>query len=128
MSLLLDTTVLIDILRGSKESIARLRSHAELDLATSAINVAEVHAGMRPAERASVSRLFSNLTVHPCTVEIAELAGTLKYAAARKGQTILLPDAIIAATAIKHGCQLMTANRKDFLYTGVAVFDEPAVF
>lgn len=45
---------------------------------------------------------------------IARRAGSLKSAYARKGQTLDLPDMIVAATALEHGLTLMTDNRKDF--------------
>jgi predicted nucleic acid-binding protein len=38
----------------------------------------------------------------------------LKSGWARKGRTLSLPDAIIAAIAIENECSLMTDNRKDF--------------
>jgi predicted nucleic acid-binding protein len=40
--------------------------------------------------------------------------GLLKNEWTRKGHTLLLADAIIAAIAIERECSLMTDNRKDF--------------
>ncbi|MDP9245855.1 MAG: PIN domain-containing protein [Chloroflexota bacterium] len=41
---------------------------------------------------------------------IAERAGRL-----RRGSALRTPDALIAATAIEHGLELVTRNRRDFM-------------
>jgi len=45
---------------------------------------------------------------------IARRAGYLKIALAKQGITVLLPDAIIAATAIENRLTLVTDNVKHF--------------
>jgi predicted nucleic acid-binding protein len=116
MILLLDTTVLIDLLRGRKDRRELVAELVEggLTLATAAINVGEVYAGMRRGEEARTEALLTNLVIVPMTVEIARLAGKLKCEWARKGQTYSLPDMIVAATGMEHRAVLMTDNRKDF--------------
>jgi len=113
---LLDTTVLIDILRGRQNQRTLLAELVEggHSLATAAINIAEVYAGMRQGEEARTEGLFSNLVCYPTTDSIARRAGGLKHAWAKKGQTFSLPDMIVAATVLEHGLTLMTDNRKDF--------------
>ena len=67
LSVLLDTTVLIDLLRGRAQAIERLaalRQHGE-PLFTTAINVEQVHRGIRSAERAAVNRLFAGRRIAP---------------------------------------------------------------
>lgn len=116
MILLLDTTVLIDALRARKNCRAVLADLIEGGhaLATAAINVAEVYAGMRAGEEAATEALVSNLECFPLTAAIARRAGSMKSERARKGQTFALADMIVAATALEHGAVLMTENRKDF--------------
>lgn len=116
MILLLDTTVLIDVLRAHKDRRALL---AELVagghiLATAAMNVGEVYAGMRPGEEERTEALLANLEIVPMTADTARRAGKLRREWARKGQTFSLPDMIVAATAIEQGAVLMTDNRKHF--------------
>ena len=53
------------------------------------------------------------------TKEIAILAGIFRYDLARQGRTILIPDALIAATAVATAATLVTANVKDFPLTEV---------
>ena len=125
MKLLLDTTVLIDVLRGNKERIARLRSMPQYEMVTSAVNVAELYAGKRVSEESEIARLVAELEVWAVTNEIGESAGNLVFRTARKGKTIGLPDALIAATALVHDCPVMTANRKDFASTGVVLIEDP---
>ena len=48
------------------------------------------------------------------TQKIARRAGSLKFEWARKGVTIDITDAIIAATALLYDLWLATDNRKDF--------------
>lgn len=116
MILLLDTTVLIDLLRARNERRALLAGLVESGhtLATSAMNVGEVYAGMRMGEEEKTEGLLANLELVPMTADIARRAGKLKAEWARKGQTFSLPDMIVAATAIHHGATLMTDNQKDF--------------
>ena len=116
MIILLDTTVLIDVLRnrGNRRKLLADLVEQGHTLATSAINVAEVYAGMRPHEANETDRLLRSIESYPITHAIAQHAGTLKFAYSQKGKTLSLHDMIVGATAIAHGCSLMTDNRKDF--------------
>ena len=116
MKLLLDTTVLIDILRSRNNRRALL---ADLvsgghKLSTAAINIAEIYSGMRPGEEVPAEAFLKTLECVPMTGRIARLAGSLKSRFARQGVTLDLPDMIVAATALEHGLTLMTDNRSDF--------------
>jgi len=114
--LLLDTTVLIDTLRASQNRRAFLADlvAAGHTLATAAINIGEVYAGMRPTEELRTEAFLSSLDCYPMSGAIARRAGSLKSAYARQGQTLSLADMIVAATALEHGLTLLTDNRKDF--------------
>jgi predicted nucleic acid-binding protein len=114
--LLLDTTVLLDVLRARQNRRSLL---AELlagghTLATAAINIGEVYSGMRPEEQTRTEAFLSRLDCYPLSCAIARRAGALKSAWAQKGKTLSLADMIVAATALEHGLTLMTDNRKDF--------------
>jgi predicted nucleic acid-binding protein len=116
MRLLLDTTVLIDALRlrhRRRELLARLVRDGHI-LATSALNVAEVYAGMRPEEEQQTESFLGALSCYELTANAGRLAGSLKNKWARKGRTITIADAIVAAIALERDCTLMTDNRKDF--------------
>lgn len=116
MILLLDTTVLIDTLRARQNRRAFLTDlvAAGHTLATAAINIGEVYAGMRPTEELRTEAFLSSLDCYPMSGAIARRAGSLKSVYARRGQTLSLADMIVAATALEHGLTLLTDNRKDF--------------
>jgi predicted nucleic acid-binding protein len=116
MQILLDTSVLIDALRlrrGRRQWLAGL-VRAGHNLATSALNLAEVFAGMRPEEEARTKDFLNALQCHEITAEVAEAAGKLKSHWARKGRTLTLADMMVAAIALEQACPLATDNRKDF--------------
>ena len=127
MILLLDTTVLIDALRhrqGRRELLARA-VHDGHTLVTTAINLAEIYAGMRPAEEASTEAFLSGLEHYPVTATVARRAGTLKRLWAQKGRTLTLDDLLVASVAMEHGLALMTDNRKDFPMPELAFYPLP---
>lgn len=116
MRLLLDTSVLIDVLRGRqgrRQVLAKLARDGHT-LATTALNFAEVYAGMRPNEEVQTEAFLDALECYDLTAAAGKLAGTLKRDWAKKGRTLTLADTIIAAIAIEHRCSLMTDNHKDF--------------
>ncbi len=121
MIILLDTAVLIDVLRNRGNCRDHLADFVEQGhtLATSAINVGEVHAGMRPHEATETDRLLRSIESYPTTGTIARHAGMLKFAYSQKGKTLSLPDMMVGATALEHGASLMTDNRKDFPLPGL---------
>lgn len=100
---LIDTDVLVDHLRGE----ARLAVPASVGF-YSAITRAELFAGPEDQEDA-VRALLAPFRELPVTSELAEGAGRL-----RRTTGILLPDALIAATAVANGLELLTRNVRDF--------------
>ncbi len=127
MRLLLDTSVLIDALRlrhRRRELLTEL-VQAGHSLTTTALNIAEVYAGMRPEEAQRTEALLSALDCYELTGASGRRAGTLKQQWARKGRTLALADMIIAAIALERGCTLMTDNRKDFPMKELDKFDLP---
>jgi predicted nucleic acid-binding protein len=127
MKLLLDTSILIDVLRLRNQRSAWL---AELvrgghSLSTTTLNIAELYAGMRPNEEARSERLLAGLELYELSGTSARLAGRLKNTWACKGHTLTLADTIVAAIAIEHGCALLTDNRKDFPMPEVELYPLP---
>lgn len=116
MILLLDTTVLIDALRlrnGRREFLAQMVRSGN-GLATTAINVGEVYAGMRAGEGAKTEMFVSGLDCYDITAAVARRAGDLRSDWSRQGRTLSLADVMIAAVALEHSLTLVTDNRKDF--------------
>ncbi len=124
--LLLDTTVLIDVLCGrpAAQRVLGLR-RAGTQPATSAINVEEIVRGLRASEQAAADRLFAGLRVLAIDRTEAELAGGWRRDFAAKGVTLHQADCLIAAAAVGAGARLATSNVKDFPIAGLPVEDWP---
>jgi predicted nucleic acid-binding protein len=127
MRLLLDTSVLIDALRlrrGRRQWLAEL-VRAGHTLATCALNLAEVYAGMRPEEEVRTKTFLNALECCNITATSAEMAGKLKRQWAQKGRTLTLADTMIAAVALQKGYPLATDNCKDFPMPQLHLYDLP---
>lgn len=120
---LVDTTVLIDASRQQEPALTWMQTalRDRVVVAVSTISIAEFVTGFRPDERPRWEAFTDELTHWNVTTGIAVRAGGLRYELRRQGRTLLLPDALIAATAIAHGAVLVTANVKDFSVAGVAL-------
>jgi predicted nucleic acid-binding protein len=127
MRLMLDTSVLIDVLRGRKDRRLLLRrligeGHS---LSTTVLNVAELYAGMRAGEEARTEEFLGGLECVELRPSAARLAGQLKSAWQKRGRTLTLSDTIIAAMAIEQQRVLLTDNRKDFPMRELNVYPLP---
>lgn len=114
-AILLDTTVLIDALRGWAAA-DRLRSMRKMgDTAyTCAINVEELVRGLRLGEEKPVARLLNGLRMAPLGRREGELAGAWRRSFAVRGITLSQTDCLVAAAAVGIGARLATNNVKDF--------------
>lgn len=123
MILLLDSTVLIDYLRGRPAATDRLDRHLRGGdtMATTGINVEEVVRGLRPEERPSVDSLFDGLLILPIGRREGWLAGAWRRDFAGRGFTLTQADCLIAAAAASSAARLATGNPKDFPMPEVAV-------
>ncbi|MCH8901622.1 MAG: PIN domain-containing protein [Chloroflexi bacterium] len=122
-SYLLDTTVLIDYLRGHTEVRARFHVLAERghELGICAISVAEVFAGLREKDREAAAILLSTLKYFDLSFDVALAAGAFQYTFARQGRTLKLTDVLIGAAALANNAILLTDNVKDFPLPGLQV-------
>jgi predicted nucleic acid-binding protein len=127
MRLLLDSTVLIDVLRrrGQRRELIADLVQAGHVLATTTLNIAEIYAGMRTGGEPDAEALFAWLHVYELNGLSARLAGRLKNTWSRKGHTLSLADAIIAAIAIQNECQLVTDNQNHFPMPEIHLFPLP---
>ena len=113
---LLDTTVIIDVLRNQKGRPVLLKNLALEGnlLGCCCINVAEVYSGMKEKEREATEGLIESLTYFEVNKEIAKRSGEYKQRFAKKGITLTTSDAIIAAVAVTNNLILMTDNSRHF--------------
>lgn len=116
MTLLLDTSVLIDHLRGDLASRDAMTAavHDGERLAASVVVKVEVLAGMRRVEEGPTRRLLATLDWLPVDDAIAEGAGQFANRYLRSHPGVDPLDYIIAATAVANDASLWTRNIKHF--------------
>ena len=118
--MLLDTCIVIDVLRG-KTAAAAFLTGLPRPPAICAVTATELVAGCRNAGgRREIDRLLSHLVVRDVGLAIASLAGEYirRYGASHGTDPI---DALIAATAKTHGLALVTLNLKHFpMFAGLS--------
>jgi hypothetical protein len=112
---LLDTDVLIDHLRGEEKAhqfLGQLTPETSL-VFYSVISKAEIYSGVRPNEEKDVVFLFKSMNEVPVDGKTAEDAGKYRREfLATHG--LLLPDALIAASAKSVQAALITLNKKHY--------------
>jgi predicted nucleic acid-binding protein len=115
LALLLDTTVLIDALRGlsAAQRLRSLRDEGQMPWIC-AVNVEEVMRGVRSNEEATVLRFLAGMRLAPLGRAEGEQAGRWRRDHAARGVTLSQADCLIAAAAIGAGARLATGNPRHF--------------
>ena len=114
--LLLDTTVVVDCLRGRPRAIGgvgQLKLRGD-DPFICAVTVEEVTRVIRPNEDEDLVAFLEGMLVAPLGIPEGRLAGYWKRSLAKRGRTISQTDALIAAAAVGVEARLATGNPKDF--------------
>lgn len=113
--LLLDSTVLIDALRG-RPAAERLRALRRVGVEpwVSAVSVEEIWRGLRTDEEPAARRLVQALRTAPLGAIEGRRAGRWRRDFAADGITLHQADCLIAAAAVGVGAALATANVDDF--------------
>lgn len=109
MSAVLDTTVLIDVLRGAEDARRYLLGLEERPRCSEVSRI-EVWRGLRSGERAGAERLFASLIWQPLDESVSRRAGELGRRWRDSHPGIGLADLAIAATAQLTGLPLATHN------------------
>lgn len=114
--ILLDTSILIDALRGydpSRLALQAARGSGET-FAASVLTRSEILVGMRAGEKARVQRLLDTLQWLAVDQAIADRAGEHGRRLRRSHPGLGLLDLLIGATAEIAGADLWTRNVKHF--------------
>lgn len=115
MAVLVDTSVLIDVLRGNARAVEVLRTERGRGiLHASEITRLEVLSGMRPDEDVPTRGLLTALRWHPVDQAVAERAGELGRRWLPGHSGIDAADLAIAATAMALQAKLLTRNTRHF--------------
>ncbi|MCH7736767.1 MAG: type II toxin-antitoxin system VapC family toxin [Chloroflexi bacterium] len=124
---ILDTTLLIDHLRGHKEA-AELVDNLALDghrIGVCCVSIAELYSGLGQDEQAAAGDLTDGLEYYDVSREAAKEAGRYRYEYARRGTVLSTADTLIAATAIAVEAILITSNVKDFPMEEIELLEQP---
>lgn len=116
MKVLLDTTVLIDHLRGDKKA-ARFLTEAVTrgdELWSVTVVRTEVLAGMRPKEEKATKSLLSQIKWLEVDIALADTAGDLAHKYMKTHPGVDTVDYIIGAAAEGLHADLKTTNLKHF--------------
>jgi predicted nucleic acid-binding protein len=114
--ILCDTNILIEFYKGNDDVLSALQEIGLPDLAVSVITGGELYFGARDRrELLKIKKHLASLRQIPIDQETSEFALSLleTYALSHR---LNLPDALIAATALRHGLSLYTLNVKDFRF------------
>lgn len=127
-AVLLDTTVLIDLLRGRAGARGRLRTvrRAGDSPWICAVHVEEVARGLRPGEREAARRLLFGAREAALGAVEGWQAGEWRRDFASRGTTLSQADCLIAAAAHSLSGRLATGNPKHFPMPEVSVEHWPA--
>lgn len=118
---MVDTDVLIWVLRGKSEAIAWMEDAARQgNLLCSVLTVSELFRMVRREELRKTETLLDVLQVVPVLYEDARRAADLMR---KHGPGFV--DCHIAAAALRLDAQMMTYNRRDFERTGVLLVAAP---
>jgi predicted nucleic acid-binding protein len=123
MLLILDSTFVIDHLKGDREAGARWhRMFEEGDQpAVTDVVVCEVRAGLRAQDEPTFERFLIPTELVQSGREAAMLAGRWRAEVRIAGRTLGLPDALIAASAFHLSGAVVTRNVRDFALTPVRI-------
>lgn len=113
MKVVLDTTVLVDQLRGSEEAFEYLAGLEDRPICCEVSRI-EVMQGLRSSERRLANRLFASVAWVPVDETVARRAGELGRKWRRSHPGIGVADLAIAATAEELEAGLATRNVKHF--------------
>lgn len=139
MTFLIDTNILSAAAPGKPAfapALAAWMEAASDQLYLSAMTIAEFEQGIAKLHRAGAARRVEQLTawlasvlrlyggrILPLDVGVAHRLGQLADYTRAIGRPTGLADLIIAATALRHGCMVLTRNLKHFKPLGIAAHD-----
>lgn len=123
MRFLLDSTFVIDHLRGLPEAVERHRQMFEAGdtVFVNEIVVCEVRAGTTARDLPELHALLEPLEYIQPGPEAAILAGAWRDRARRNGRHLSLADALVASAADAVRAAVLTRNVRDFRLTPVRV-------
>ena len=120
--IILDTNILIEILKGDHSIVSKVES-LDAVLSISSITVMELYYGAFNKQELFKLKKFVHLfEVIELNRKISKISSELIFEYA-KSHNLAIPDSLIASTAIYENCSLYTLNVKDFRFIdGLTLF------
>ncbi len=123
---LLDTDVIIWHLRGREEITLTLKEIYRHGVpACSALSILEVQLGVKRGEEEKTLRFLDALKVYVVDRTIAMEGARLIREQSKRGITLDIPDALIAATCLQHKLVLLTYNARHYPIPGLQFYGLP---
>lgn len=124
-SVLLDTSVWINALRGKTPEIVKITQGLLNDdrVLTCGPVIFEINRGLRPSERKSILALFDAITRLSVDETIWDTAGDLDAALRKKGITIPPMDVLIAQICLHHKVFLFSLDEHFRSIPGLKIFE-----
>ncbi len=114
--ILLDTNIIIELLKGNAETLQRITEFKNSKLAISAVTLMELYFGaFNKRELLRIKKAINHISVIQINQDISSFAVGLMESFS-KSHNLSIPDALIAATSIKNKNPLLTYNIKDFKF------------
>ncbi len=120
--IVLDTNILIEILKGNQDVVQKLES-LDFVYCTSSISVMELYFGaFDKVELFKLKKFITLFEVIKLDENISSISTELIFEYS-KSHHLSIPDSLIASTAISKNIRLYTLNLKDFRYIdGLTLF------
>ncbi len=113
-SLILDTNILIEILKNNKETIKEVEKY-NIHYISEVTKMELFYGALNKAELKKLKRFVELFEIIPINETISNTASDLVYKFA-KSHNLNIPDSLIAATSLYSKYKLFTYNLKDFKY------------
>ena len=122
--IVLDTNILIEVLKGNRAITQKLEA-MDVIFCISSITVMELYYGaLNKLELFRLKKFINLFSVIELNENISSISTELIFEYS-KSHNLAVPDSLIAATAMSKNIQLYTLNLKDFKYIdGLNLFEE----
>ena len=118
MTFALDTNTMSYYMRQEGHVVARVQAQPPQQIALPSMVVYELNYGLRRVGRRSaldaLARLVQTVSVLDFDLGAADHAARIRVELEERGTPISNADLLIAATARRHGCTLVTHNTREF--------------
>ncbi|MBS3053076.1 MAG: type II toxin-antitoxin system VapC family toxin [Candidatus Aenigmarchaeota archaeon] len=126
--ILIDTDILIDFLRGDKNTVELIKGISAKRLITTDINAFELYHGAYKSKNKrenlpEVENLLDSMELISTNRESMKKAAGLISDLDRKGSTIDIADLFIASLCITNSAMLLTHNKKHFERMGIKLIE-----